>query len=167
MVPPGYPTYPGAPVAPPKKKRRGLMITLIVLGLAVLLCGGGGVAAWLLLGEADGQGQTEPAKAVDGFLTAVYTDQDVDAASKYVCAAARNRDDLTRKINEIKQYADQYDDPKFTWSTPTVSDQGSERAIVDVKLKVTTQDEKVAEQSLKFTVIQSTGWFVCEVQSGT
>ena len=180
---PGQPTYPGQPVydptsayqpypgAPgpvmvPPKKRRGLMITLIALGLAVLLCGGGGIAAWLLLGEADGQGADDPTKAVETFLTAVYTEQDIEAASRITCADARNRDDISRKIDEIKEYSDQYKDPKFTWTAPAVSDQGSERATVDVKLRVTTQDEKVAEQQLQFTVIKSTGWFVCEVQSG-
>ncbi|HET8681515.1 MAG TPA: hypothetical protein VFM54_06530 [Micromonosporaceae bacterium] len=171
---PGYPAapgydpnfpQPGAPGGPPRRRRRGLLITLIVLGLAVLLCGGGGTAAFLLLREADGQGSGNPTEAVTGFLRAVYTDRDVDKASTFVCSEARDKNDLTKKINEIGDYAKQYKNPKFSWGTPTVSDEDGGKATVDVKVKITTEDEKVAEQALTFTVVKKTGWFVCEVRS--
>lgn len=44
-----------------------------------------------------------------------------------------------------------------------MDEQADDRAIVSVQLTMTTADEKTAEQQLKFTVIQKTGWRVCEV----
>jgi flagellar basal body-associated protein FliL len=170
--PPGQPgpQYPatgyGYQPAPPKK-RRGLLITAIVLGLALLLCGGGGTAAYfLLVRNGDGQGAENPGVAVNDFLVAVYSEGDVTKAGALVCAEARDRDDLTKKIDEVKQYGQKYKEPKFSWEAPKVGETTSDRATVDVTVKITTSDEKVAEQPLRFTVIKKTGWFVCEVQSG-
>ena len=44
-----------------------------------------------------------------------------------------------------------------------MDEQNGERAIVSVQLTMTTGDEKTADQQLTFTVIQKTGWRVCEV----
>ena len=159
-----YLQFPGPPPAP--KKRRGLLITAIVLGAALLLCGGGGTAAYLFLRDADGQGAQSPQVAVNDFLVAVYTDQDPTKAEKLVCSAARDRAELSKKINEVKSYAGKYKNPKFSWPEPTVADAQDTTAKVNVKVRITTGDEKVAEQQLNFTVIKKTGWFVCEVQSG-
>jgi hypothetical protein len=157
--------YPDVPPAQPKK-RRGLLITAIVLGAALVLCGGGATAAVLLLQDTDGTGADSATAAVNDFLVAVYTDHDVPKAKRLVCSEARNESDLTKKIDEVKQYQAKYRSPKFSWDTPAVSDQKSDSAKVNVKVKMTTEDEKVAEQQLNFIVVKKTGWFVCDVQSG-
>lgn len=160
----GYPPYQEPPAPPAPKKRRGLLIASIVLTVAVLLCGGGGTAAFLTLRNAEeGQGAKEPAVAVDGFLTAVYKDRDVRKAATFVCSAARDDKKITAKVAEVKKYATQYQNPRFRWSSPKVDNRTGDRATVTTRLTMTTADEKVADQDLRFTVVQKKGWWVCEV----
>ncbi|MDZ5441179.1 hypothetical protein U2F26_00330 [Micromonospora sp. 4G57] len=157
----GYPPYP-SPAAP--KKRRGLLIASIALAAAILLCGGGGTAAFLTLRNTeDGQGAKEPAVAVDGFLTAVYKDRDARKAATFVCSAARDDKKIAGKVAEVQKYAAEYQNPRFRWTTPTVDNQTGDRATVTTKVTMTTADEKVADQELRFTVVRKTGWWVCEV----
>jgi hypothetical protein len=161
--PPGQPGYSYPGVAPPPKKKRGALIGAI-LAVVLVLCAGGGISAWLLLRNVEsGDGAPEPVAAVESFLKAVYTDNDVDKAAALVCAEARDDAELTQKVNEIKGYKSKYDDPTFEWDEPKVDDRNNERAIVSVKVTMVTADEKTAEQDLKFTVVQKTGWFICEV----
>lgn len=168
---PGWPTPPVAagwpPAVPPAaKKRRGLLITMIVLGLALLLCGGGGTAAWFLLRKADGTGAQSPSVAVNDFLVAVYSEGDVARASRLVCRESRRRADIQKKVDQLRRYERDHKSPRFSWSDPTVSDEQADRAQVAVTVKITTEDEQTAEESLHFTVVKRSGWFVCEVKSG-
>ncbi|WP_319460492.1 hypothetical protein [Micromonospora sp. RTP1Z1] len=159
--PGGYPAY-QSPAAP--KKRRGLLIASIVLAAAILLCGGGGTAAFLTLRDTeDGQGAKEPAVAVDGFLTAVYKDRDAKKAATFVCSASRDGEKIASKVAEVRKYAAEYQNPRFRWTTPKVDNQTGDRATVTTKVTMTTSDEKVADQDLRFTVVRKTGWWVCEV----
>ncbi|MEH1013709.1 hypothetical protein V6U90_11450 [Micromonospora sp. CPCC 206060] len=167
--PPGQPGFP-APGQPPYgavapvKKKRGLLIASIVLAVVLLLCGGGGTAAFLVLRNAEtGEGAPSPTEAVTGFLTAVYTDQDAKRAAALVCPAARDDKAIAKRVKEVKDLAGTYKTPRFTWSNPVVDDQNTERAIVSTKVTMATSDEKVSRQDLKFTVVQSSGWWVCEV----
>ncbi|GHJ12546.1 MULTISPECIES: Rv0361 family membrane protein [unclassified Micromonospora] len=157
----GHPPYPSG--APPRK-RPTLLIVSLVLAAAVLLCGGGGTAAFLALRDgADGQGATEPQVAVDGFLKAVYQERDADKAATFVCSAARDDEKIAAKVAEVQKYAGQYQNPRFRWTNPTVDNQTGDRATVSTKVTMTTADEKVADQDLRFTVVRKTGWWVCEV----
>ncbi|MEJ3742211.1 hypothetical protein WEI85_02770 [Actinomycetes bacterium KLBMP 9797] len=163
---PGYPAYPGGPVAGPPKKRKGLIIVAIVAAAAVLLCGGGITAALLLLRNTEpNPGQAEPVAAVQEFLTAVYTEQNAERAASLVCAEARDKAVITKKVDEVKGYATQYQNPRYKWAEPAVERQDEESATVSVKVTMTTADEKIAEQPLRFTVVQKSGWFVCEIAS--
>ncbi|MFJ6196121.1 hypothetical protein [Micromonospora sp. NPDC092111] len=158
--PPAYPAY-QAPAAP---RRRGLLIASLSLAAALLLCGGGGTVAFLALRDTeDGPGAKEPTVAVDGFLTAVYQDRDAGKAAAFVCAEARDRKKIDAKVAEVRKHAATYANPRFRWSSPTVDNQTGDRATVSTKLVMTTADEKIAEQSLRFTVVRKTGWWVCEV----
>ncbi|WP_439957801.1 Rv0361 family membrane protein [Micromonospora echinofusca] len=158
---PGQPPY-GAPA--PVKKKRGLLIASIVLAVALLLCGGGGTAAFLVLRNAEtGEGAPSPTEAVIGFLTAVYTDQDAKQAAALVCPAARDDKAIAKRVKEVRDLATTYKNPRFSWSVPKVDDQNAERAVVSTKVTMATGDEKVSRQDLKFTVVQSSGWWVCEV----
>jgi hypothetical protein len=161
---PGYPQTGLPPATPPKK--RGLLITMIVLAVALVLCGGGVATTWYLLQGADGKGQANPVDAVNLFLTAVYKDKDVEAANKYVCSSARNKQDLQNRINEIKEYDGRYKSPQYTWPTPKVDDQKDQTAQLSVPVKVTTSDDRVAEIKLKFVAVNDDGWWVCEIASG-
>ncbi|RQX10531.1 hypothetical protein, partial [Micromonospora inaquosa] len=159
--PPAYPAYQGT--TEPKKKR-GLLIAAIALVVIMVLCVGGGVVAFLTLRNAEtGEGAKEPAVAVDEFLTAIYKDRDATKAASHVCAASRDDDKIAAKVAEVEKYASTYQNPRFRWTTPKVDNQTGERATVSTRLTMTTADEKVADQELRFTVVQKTGWWVCEV----
>jgi flagellar basal body-associated protein FliL len=173
----GYPAgaYPGAPVSgghmpwqvsgaePPKRRRTGLWVSLALV-ITVLLCGGGGVSAFLLLRNAEaGDGAPDPATAVQEFMTAVYRDKNATAASELVCSESRDAKKISSKVAEVKAYDNQYDQPRFAWDDPSVAGETEERATVSVALTMTTQDEKTAQQQLTFTVVKKTGWWVCEI----
>ncbi|WP_368666170.1 hypothetical protein [Micromonospora sp. CV4] len=159
--PPGYPPYQGT--AEPKKKR-GLLIAAIALVVIMVLCVGGGVVAFLTLRNAEtGQGAKEPTVAVDEFLTAVYKDRDATKAAGRVCAASRDDEKIAAKIAEVQKYTAEYQTPRFRWTSPKVDNQTGDRATVSTRLTMTTADEKVADQDLRFTVVQKSGWWVCEV----
>jgi Domain of unknown function (DUF4878) len=167
---------PGAAYAPPDlrtvapadqtpRKRRALLITTIVLGLALLLCGGGGVAAWLYLTRVErGQGADAPETAVDAFLTAVYDERDADRAAKVVCLDARDTAEITKKVDEVTAYAEKYKTTRFEWDDPKVEEKTDDRARISVKVTASTGDEREASLDLTFTVIRDSGWWVCEVQ---
>ena len=172
--PPGPQPQPGEPYQPheprqprqanrPHQKKRALLITSIVLAVVILLCGGGGTAAYFLVRSVDGRGQATPQEAVDGFLTAVFKEKDVDKATTYVCSASRDKASLTKKINELRAYQQKYRSAQFTWPDPTVDEQSKSTATLTVPVKFTTDDDRVAERKLRFTTVNESGWWVCEV----
>jgi hypothetical protein len=148
---------------PPRRRRAGLWVSLALV-VTLLLCGGGATSAYLLLRDGDsGTGATDPAGAVNRFMTAVYTQQDATTAADLVCRASRDKDKLSARVSQIKSYAAKYDGPSFRWSDPSVSGQTADRATVAVRLTMSTDDEKQAQQDLTFTVIHKTGWQVCDI----
>ncbi|WP_328342203.1 Rv0361 family membrane protein [Micromonospora sp. NBC_00421] len=158
--PSGYPAY----RAPAPKRRRGVLIASLALAAAVVLCGGGGTLAFLALRDSEGgSGAKEPTVAVDGFLTAVYQDRDAGKAANFVCSESRDQQKISAKVAEVQKYATTYTNPRFRWSSPTVDSQNGDRATVSTKLTMTTGDERIAEQPLRFTVVRKAGWWVCEV----
>ncbi len=160
--PGGWPQQ--VPLAPPAQKRRGGLWVSLALTLILLLCGGGAVSAFVLISNADtGKGAPDPATAVNRFMTAIYTQQDADVAGELVCRQARDKTKLAARVNEIKNYANEYAGPTFRWTEPQVSGQTDERAVVTVQLTLSTDDEKQAQQKLTFTTIHKTGWLVCDV----
>jgi flagellar basal body-associated protein FliL len=160
-APPTEPIWAGTPA--PARRRGGVWVSL-ALAVILLLCSGGAVSAYFLISNADtGKGAPDPATAVNRFLTAVYTDQDAATADGLVCRQARDKDKLAARITEIKNYGNVYDTPRFHWTEPQVGGQTKERAVVTVQLTLSTEDEKQADQTLKFTTIHKTGWLVCDV----
>jgi hypothetical protein len=148
---------------PPARHKRTLWVAMALL-LTLVIFGGGTVSAVLLLRDAEsGKGSPDPATAVNRFMTAVYTQQDPATAGEAVCREARDQERLTARIEQIKGYANEYDAPSFRWNDPAVSDATDERAMVSVQLIMTTDDEKIAQQQLTFTVVRKTGWLVCDV----
>jgi hypothetical protein len=162
---PGYPPPFPPPFLPaqqpPAQKRRGLVIGLVVAALVVLA--GGGTAAFLLTRDTT-KGQSSPSAAIDGFLTAVYTDNNVAKASTYVCSDARDRAKLTTKINEIKRQDTGYEGARYTWSTPKTEQTRKDETILTATVTLRTTEEQKATQNLRFVTTRSNGWFVCEIQ---
>jgi hypothetical protein len=156
----GYPVY---PAQPQPKKKRGLMITLIVLGIVVVLCGAGGAATYFVVQNNQGTGAPNAVDAVNSFLTAVYKNNNSEEALKYVCASSRNKDKLAARVDEIRKYNASLNTPTYTWPPPTVEKSAKDEATLAVSIKVTTVDEKVAESKYKYIATQSKGWWVCEI----
>ncbi len=165
-VPPGYPPYDptlAQSPAPPPRRRRPLLIVSLVLGVVLLLCGGGGLTAFLLLRDGGGEGAPDPVNAVDNFLRAVYLEQDAGKAATMVCPAARDKTKINKKVDEVRGYARQYPNPRFRWTPPALTSQADQRAVVTTRLTMITGDERFAEQQLSLTVVEKTGWWVCDV----
>jgi hypothetical protein len=165
---PGYLAQPGYPPAEqPPRKRRGLLVGILA-GVFVLLLAGGGVSTYLLTKDG-GRGQASPEAAVDGFLTAVYTNHDATAAATFVCPQARDSVKLNAKIDEIKKQNSQYELPKYSWPQP-VAKKGFQGPDTEVELvtvvTVRTSTEQHAEQPLTFIATRNNGWWVCEVKQG-
>lgn len=158
----GPPSGAAAPL-PGDPRRRSTMFLSVAFVATLALCGGGAVSAYYLLREADSPGSPDPATAVNRFLTAVYTQQDATAARDLVCSKSRDEGKLATRVEQISSYADGYVDPVFRWDDPAVADSDEERARVDVRVIMSTEDEKSAAQDLRFTVVRKTGWLVCEV----
>ncbi|QGN46407.1 hypothetical protein ACN26Y_08995 [Micromonospora sp. WMMD558] len=159
--PAGYPPYEG-PEAP--RRKRGVVVASIALAVILVLCAGGGVAAFLALRTAEtGEGAKEPTAAVEEFLNAVYKDRDAGRAAALVCSASRDDEKIAAKVAEVERYAAEYQNPRFRWSAPRVDNQTGDRATVTTKVTMTTTDEKFADLPLRFTVVKKTGWWVCEV----
>jgi hypothetical protein len=153
------------PPAPRQRRRTGRWVALAVV-LTLLILAGGAVSAVLLLRDADsGKGSPDPASAVDRFMTEVYTRQDATSAAEHVCREARNATQLGGRVADIRGYATEYPAPAFAWTEPSVTSNTGEKALVDVQLTMTTDDERAARQQLTFTVIRKTGWLVCDVNS--
>ncbi|WP_189048728.1 Rv0361 family membrane protein [Micromonospora sonchi] len=168
--PAGGPTGPAGLPAPsgaapgPGDRRGGARTASLALAVVLLLCAGGGVAAFLTLRNAEsGEGAPEPSVAVDDFLTAVYQERDAAKAARLVCGAARDQDQIRGKVAEIETYVSTHQNPRFRWNTPTVDNETGDRATVTTTVTVTTADEKITDQDLRFTVIRRSGWWVCEV----
>ncbi|TDC77673.1 hypothetical protein E1193_22055 [Micromonospora sp. KC606] len=156
-------SYPAHRPATGKLKRSRLAVSLTIAA-ALLLCGGGTAAAYLALPDReDGAGAVEPAVAVDNFLSAVYQDRDARRAAGFVCAASRDQQKIAAKVAEVDRYASGHANPRFRWATPRVDNQTGDRATVSARVVMTTADEKIAEQALRFTVVREKGWWVCEV----
>ena len=153
-------------LTPPSGQRRTTLWVSLALIVTLLIFGGGTVSAYLLLRDADsGRGAPDPATAVNRFMTAVYTQQDPDAAEDVVCREARDEEQLRGRVKQIKEYASEYEGASFRWTDPAVSGQTDKRATVAVQLTMTTDDEKAAQQQLTFTVVHKTSWLVCDVNS--
>jgi flagellar basal body-associated protein FliL len=155
--------YPGQPA--PARNRRGLLIGLIA-AIVVVVIAGGGITAFLLFGRSGGDGQADPTAAATNFLTAVYKDKDAAKAGKYVCASARDEGEITKKVKEVKDYAQKFNsDPQFSWDQPKVETSTKERATLSVTVKFATSDDRTAEQKLSIVAVNDDGWLVCEVKS--
>jgi hypothetical protein len=166
VVPPPTAPLPASGYTPThaRYRQRGALIAVAALTVALLLCAGGGVGAYLWLRDTDGQGAADPVAAVEDFLQTVYVDKDPARAAALVCAEARDEPALAEKIREIDAYTGTLARPLFRWQVDLV-DETEQVAAVAVTITMTTRDEKVASQRLSVTVLHKTGWWVCDVEA--
>jgi hypothetical protein len=160
LPPTGY--LPAGGMEPSPRGRRGLVIGIVIAALVVIV-GGGGAGAFLLTRDT-GKGQATPGTAMDSFFTAVYTDNSVTEASKYVCSSSRDQKKLTTKINQIKQQDAKYDGVKYSWSSPQSKSSGKDETILTTTVTLTTSNEQKATQNLRVVTTRHNGWWVCEIQ---
>jgi hypothetical protein len=142
------------------------LITSIVLGVVLVLCGGGGTTAYFLITRLGNSGRASPTAAVDGFLTAIFRDHDLEEANKFVCSESRDKAALSHKIDELRSYEQKYKSPRYSWTTPAVQSNRGSTATLIVPVKITTADDRIAEKRLRFVAVNESGWWVCEVADG-
>jgi hypothetical protein len=166
----GYPAIDpttGLPMQPPvKKKSKATKIIAIVLGVVLLLCGGGAVAAVLYFKNSVdplGTGSPDPKAATVAFLEAYYKDKDADAAAKATCKELRDPKVIGDRITKIEDQLKNYRSPKVTWTDPTIESTGENTAVATVKLSLSTGDEKSSSIDLKITLVKNDGWRGCDV----
>jgi hypothetical protein len=157
------PPHSYGPGAAPSRVSTKKIVLLIALAV-VVLCSGGGLAAFLVTRDTEtGEGAAEPVAAVESFLKAIYVDQNAGAAAALVCRDAREQRPIQDKIDEVKRYARTYPSPRYRWDPPKVEQQNADQAVVSTRLTVLTADDRSAEQQLRFTLVHQTGWWVCDV----
>ena len=151
---------------PPRPASKGLKIFLFSLAAVLLLCVSGSVSAviWVRHKADRPAGASTPDQAAEVFLTAYYRSQRPDEARKAVCPKARDPKQIAAQLAALKKYADGYDMPAYTWSTPAVSDRTATSATIDVELTVTTEDMKVGKQQLRMDAVADGGWWICAVR---
>jgi len=153
------------PAQPPRRRRTGMIIS-ILLAAVVLLCGGGGITAYLLVQNAQPRGATEPKAAIEGFLTAVFTNHDSFEAANFVCPAARDKNELAHLVSDVKMFEEKYSSPRTGWDYPPVQPDGKQ-ASATVKLTLTTDNDQIAEKQILLLLVDDRGWWVCDVEAAT
>jgi hypothetical protein len=143
---------------------RAFRITALAFGLALLLCAAGGTTATLLSLRWQDRGQPTEVAAVDGFLRAVYTGQSVSAADPYICPEARGRGSVQRTVDDVRDTRSRQPTATFTWSTPRVGSRQGASATVRATVRLVVDGEERGSQRLRFSVIRTSGWFVCGVR---
>ncbi len=155
MAEQSYPSY--------RPQRRAGVIATVVLGVVVALCLAGGVGAYVLVQNTQPRGATDPTAAVNGFLGAVFGRHSAEAAAEFVCARNRNPEELTKMVDRITAFEEQFESPRTSWDTPPIEVTGR-NAATTVRLRLTVDDTQVAEERLRLTLVDQGGWFVCEVE---
>lgn len=150
------------------RRRTGIVLST-ALAVAVLLCGGGGVTAYFLVQNAQPPGAATPTAAADGFLTAVFADHDAEKVAGFVCAEARDTEEIQQLIDQVTAFESQYRRPRTTWLTPeiTTPDSQHDTAIADVTLTLTTADQQISQRAIVLTLVDQRGWWVCDVQAAS
>jgi len=75
--------------------------------------------------------------------------------------------ELARRLvtdqRDLTAFEQQYDTPTVTWDTPTISAE-KVTGTAHISLTLKTEDERVATKKLVFDLLNSRGWWVCDVR---
>ena len=148
---------------PPRARRRPSLVLGLVIALVVVLAGGA-TAAFLLIGPASSRGSASPAAAVDGFLDGIYGKHSSKDAARFVCARARNDQELDQIVFAVKTYEQEFTSARTTWTYPDIHPAAGQ-ATAEVTLTMTTANEQVAEKQITLLLVDDRGWWVCDVQT--
>jgi hypothetical protein len=156
----GYGQQPYGYPAPPKSNKTPLIVAIV----AVVLIGLGVGGYFLFKGGSGGSGS--PTAAVEGFMSAILDDKDIEKARGFVCAEKANEGSAS-EVQEFQKAMGQLGDSvKFeVTDVKEISNDGS-TAKVGYKVKVSGSFQgQSADQSVpgEITVIkEGGGWKVCE-----
>ncbi|GIG63880.1 Rv0361 family membrane protein [Phytomonospora endophytica] len=146
------------PEDPPARKPRGGAFALLAALLA--FCALAAVGGYLLIDNLADQGPADPNQAVEGFLGALLTDRDPQAARRYVCADIRDSDFavyLDAVTTAEKTTGDQV---QLAWDHVTTSSETGRAATVTADVSSTTSAGTEAE-TWTFSVVKAQDWYVC------
>jgi hypothetical protein len=144
----------------PRRRRRGFQLFAVAVTLLAAVL----VATYVLAGQSAERGANSPDQAVEGFLTNIFDAHDATAAGTFVCASARNDDELSRTVLQAIVQEQGYTGAQTTWSYPPIRTEGR-RAAADVALTMTTANEQVASKSITVLLVDDNGWWVCDIRT--
>jgi hypothetical protein len=161
------PAFPLAPAPAPSRPvswwaRHGRALGVLGLIVAVTLCLGGGTGAFFLLNATEDRGESEPTGAITGFLNAVLHDHDADGATRYVCVAARQSNDVQQLVEAVEDLQDKYPRGIASWAVPDVA-VNRHHAAANVNVTFDRDGEQVGAEKLRLSLVDQQGWWVCDV----
>lgn len=142
------------PESPPRTK----MVAAVILAVAALFGGAVVFGGLWLTGQWDGPSVDDPAESVDGFLTALFTDQDAKDAASYTCASQSG--DLGQIVAELDNAEDA---ARFSWAKVRTVEQDGDAAVVTAKV---THELSGASATWTFALVTGDpddAWRVCGV----
>lgn len=141
--------------APPKSRAR--LVAAVILTVAALF-GGAVVAGGLwLTGHWDGPSTDDPAESVDGFLTALFTEHDAEAANTYTCASQSG--DLGQIVGKLDAAAA----AQFTWAKVGIVSREGGNAVVTAKITHVPTGDTATWTFALATGDPDDAWRVCGV----
>lgn len=152
------PYEPPSPEDPPARRPRGGAYALLAALLA--FCALAAVGGYLLIDNLADRGPSTPGQAVEGFLGALLTDRDPQAARQYVCADIRDSDfavyldAITAAENTTGNQV------RLAWDAVTTTSETARDATVTADVSSTTPTGTEA-QTWTFTVVKAQEWYVC------
>lgn len=149
---------PAPPEAPPAGKPRGGAFALLAALLA--FCALAAVGGYLLIDNLADQGPSSPNEAVEGFLGALLTDRDPQAARRFVCAAIRDSDFAVYLDAVTTAEKTTGNEVQLAWDHVTTTGETGRDATVTADVSSTTPTGTEA-QTWTFGVVKAQDWYVC------
>jgi hypothetical protein len=160
---PGQPGYGGMPPVPQQPKKSKLPI--------ILGAGGGGLALIIILiivlvvAFGGSGGASDPATAVQKYLTAVFKDKDASTAKAMLCEKEQHTTDADPEEVQ-KQFRSGSTQVSVDWTTPTESSRSGDNAEVKNDLKL-SYNGRSTTLPVTWKVVDESGWKVCDLETGT
>jgi hypothetical protein len=137
----------------------------IVFVMVLTLCLGGAATSFFVLQRLEPRGSAAPETALEGFLQAVFVQQDANRVADFVCAENGDDRELARLVFEVRAFSTRYASATTRWTYPDVRRTGNRDASADVTLTVTSDGQRVSEKRVRLLLVDRHGWWVCEVEA--
>ena len=156
-----WPPPPWQPPVAPRRDRAGRTAVLVFV-LVLILCAGGATGAFFLVRDTESDGWQSPRQAVDGFLDAVFNENNPVKAADYVCGPERDPDRLITVVEQALADQDGLVDPVTSWSIPDTITVSRGLADLTVDLNVAVGDGAPPPgRRIRLTIADQKGWWVC------